>query len=327
MIEYGLLECTVTPGVKATETIRAMDIATGTAAPETTTAIKNQFGTAIAGSGPEFSAIAVAPSGTGTGTEVTFTGENFAAFGNDCQVTVLGVNSTSCTITATGATATFENGLPVTSAAAVPELALITCGTYTKSSTCDTSTAANGYENMNRIKATPTAAVEGIVNLPSIAGSGSAGEGIITPSTFGGGAEQIIAAPGLKASILAGKAKVEVCGRPCVLLEALSTADQVVCETPAIQTTASVNEFTIEDSAAITGELQESPAGIGALAFDGLNLPGARNSGTNCYIGTKFEGQNDSRYFVGVLNEVRFFMGTYPDKAVFNGKLKLQGSD
>lgn len=125
MIEYGLLECTVTPGVKATETIRAMDRATGTAAPETATAINNQFGTAVAGSGPEFSAIAVAPSGTGTGTEVTFTGENFAAFGNDCQVTVLGVNSTSCTITATGATATFENGLPVTKNAAVPELALI----------------------------------------------------------------------------------------------------------------------------------------------------------------------------------------------------------
>jgi len=184
---------------------------------------------------------------------------------------------------------------------------------------------------MNRIVVTPPAATEdgteAIINVPVIPGGGAAGEGIITPSSFGGGAEQIIQAPGLKASILAGTAKVEICGRPCVMIEAQSDADQVVCETPAIQTTASVSQFTIEASAAITGELQESTEGIGALAFDGLNLPGARNSGSNCYIGTKFEGQNESRYFVGVLEEVRFFMGTYPDKTVFNGNLKFQGSN
>lgn len=251
MVEYGLLECTVTPGVKATETMRAMDRATGTAAPETATAVNNQFGTAVSGSGPEFNAIAVSPDGK----EVTFTGENFVGFGPDCQVTMAGVNSTSCTLTPTGATATFENGIPVTATAAVPELALIQCGTFTKSSSCGASNAANGFEKMNRISATPTSTVEGIVNVPTIPGGGAAGEGIITPSSFGGGAEQTIQAPGLKASILAGKAKVEICGRPCVMTEALSTSDQVVCETPSIQTTASVSQFTIEDSGSIKGEL------------------------------------------------------------------------
>jgi len=76
MVEYGLLECTVTPGEHATETVRAMDRDTGTAAPETATAINNQFGTAVAGSGPEWATVVV---GNG-GTTVTFVGENIAAF-------------------------------------------------------------------------------------------------------------------------------------------------------------------------------------------------------------------------------------------------------
>ena len=62
------------------------------------------------------------------------------------------------------------------------------------------------------------------------------------------------------------------------------------------------------------------------IAFDGSNVPGPTGTGSNCYIGTMFEGDATS-YFVGFLTEVRFFMEYFPNKSVYSGKLTFQGSN
>jgi len=76
------------------------------------------------------------------------------------------------------------------------------------------------------------------------------------------------------------------------------------------------------EAAAIQGpELLES-GDFGGIAFDGHNIPGSTNTGSNCYIGTVFtEG------FVGHITELRFFMDFFTDRDARINYLKLQGSD
>jgi hypothetical protein len=106
----------------------------------------------------------------------------------------------------------------------------------------------------------------------------------------------------------------------------LSTSSEVKCAVPAIQSLGSVDTFTIDKAGTILGEILVSPTSIGDRPFDLLNLPGVSNSGSNCYIGTKFEGDDDN-YYVGKLSEVRFFIDWFADKAVYIDNLVLQGSN
>lgn len=111
------------------------------------------------------------------------------------------------------------------------------------------------------------------------------------------------------------------------MVDASSDASSFACKVPSIQSQSSINSFTIEESGPITGSPIQSDLGSNmGLAFDGNNLPAPTDTGANCYIGTMFEG-DDSGYMVGILSEVRFFMNYFADRSVYDGNLKLQGSN
>ena len=65
-----------------------------------------------------------------------------------------------------------------------------------------------------------------------------------------------------------------------------------------------------------------SAVSLEGILFDGNNVPGASGSAANCYIGAKFTDG-----FVGILDEMRFFMDYFPSKATFEGNLIFQGSN
>ena len=62
---------------------------------------------------------------------------------------------------------------------------------------------------------------------------------------FAGGCHRVVEAPGLTASIIAGRARIDVCGRECVLDESASTATEAACEIPYIQSLSSIESFYI----------------------------------------------------------------------------------
>lgn len=144
-----------------------------------------------------------------------------------------------------------------------------------------------------------------------------------TSCGFAGGCLLSVAAKGLKTSVVHGRAEIKVCGRKCNIDAAASTSDEVKCELPSIQSTASLDTFTIDPPGAIMGSRNlYSSADLNSVAFDGKNFPVAENTGAGCYIGTEFEGDS-AGHMVGILNEVKFFIDYFPSKAVYSGTLKL----
>jgi hypothetical protein len=115
--------------------------------------------------------------------------------------------------------------------------------------------------------------------------------------------------------------------------DSLSDASEVKCHVPYIQSLASIDTFTIDAEGSIIGDhtaagggLLQSSTSMGGLAFDGDNVPGPTSTGSNCYMGTMFEG-DATGYFVGKLTEFRFFMDYFSDKSKYQNNLMLQGSN
>ena len=124
----------------------------------------------------------------------------------------------------------------------------------------------------------------------------------------------------MKSSVVNKRAEIFACGLPCPIDEASSTAAEVHCEVPAIQTLESIKTFTIEKTGAITGNRNMTSSTAVDIVFDGSNFPSTSSTGSNCYIGTRFAGDSSS-YLVGVLSEVKFFMDYFSNKNVYNEKL------
>lgn len=215
--------------------------------------------------------------------------------------------------------ATFTDGMPVTETAVLPTLWLFDECNSSFETRC---VNPEGGTYKNGVVVTPETTTTGITNaLTATEGTSNA-----VSCSFGGGCLRSINAPGLTNSILSGHAEVTVCGLPCEINTDHSTFDEVQCAVPEIQTLASIDTFTVVKAGPILGEIMTSPTSIGNLPFDLENLPGIESSGTNCYIGTKFEGDDDN-YYVGYLSELRFFMDWFPDITLYMGNLVLEGSD
>ena len=184
------------------------------------------------------------------------------------------------------------------------------------------STLCSDNSLQTQIYATLATDLQGIINDLVVSNDGS---NTVTCG-FAGGCHRIIEAPGLTASMKANRARVDVCGFECVLDESASTASYAACEVPYIQTLSSIEQFHIIPPGVILGEVISSSDSFAELAFDSRNLPTASSTGADCYIGTMFPGDS-SGYMIGVLEEVKFFIDYFSDKSVYNGFLKLQGSN
>ena len=231
---------------------------------------------------------------------------------------VLGVLADSCVISdAMTVVATFTNGYPVTQTGVSPILRLV--------SACDAAMTDICYASTTKITnklmvAGPSTAIE-IANPLTVTNDASHA----LSCSFAGGCLRTIEAKGLKTSLDNGLAEINVCGRPCIADNDISNSNesQVKCAVPSIQSLASNDLFFIDKSGPIMGEILESnPTVMQGLAFDGANLPGPTSTGSNCYMGTMFEGDA-----TGFLTEVRFFMSYFSDIDVYNTKLMFQGSN
>ena len=92
---------------------------------------------------------------------------------------------------------------------------------------------------------------------------------------------------------------------------------------PQIQSIASLQVFTMEKTGPIIGDvILASSDSLSSVAFDGANFPVAAATGADCFIGTTFESSEyDS--FVGILEEVKFFIDYFSDKSVYAENLLL----
>jgi hypothetical protein len=105
--------------------------------------------------------------------------------------------------------------------------------------------------------------------------------------------------------------------------DADSTDEFVKCEIPYIQSTQSLNTFHIDKPGVILGDRPIfSDVSLRDAAYDGQNFPIAENTGTDCYIGTRFPGDS-SGFMVGILEEVKFFIDWFPNKATYESNLKI----
>jgi hypothetical protein len=73
-------------------------------------------------------------------------------------------------------------------------------------------------------------------------------------SSFAGGADFEIAAPGLTQDVLQGNAEVRFCEKLCTPKPSLSSADKYVCGTPPIATMKSNSEFFLTEEKNLYGK-------------------------------------------------------------------------
>jgi len=114
---------------------------------------------------------------------------------------------------------------------------------------------------------------------------------------------------------------LKVCERPCELIDAESTKDSVWCTVPGIPTKYSNDNYGI---ASVTENLDSKKhfgsdkASDVAKAFDGDLTSWVDDSREDCWIGMEFRAG-----YVGVLQQVKYFIGEIPDKAVFQDHLEF----
>ena len=318
MIEYSLLECTVkamelSAGTQLSVKNKETGAVTACGNADTT---KCQYSTFATSEGPTLDTLSL----DAAKETVSFTGTELMKLGTGlCEMEALGVQASSCAITsAQEGRATFDLGFPVADEPVVPTINLKgACGPELETRCINLATPVE-----NRVTVAPVEAIEGIANPLEITNDASQ----TLSCGYAGGCHRTIEGRGLATSMQANRAEVKVCGRPCILDEAMSTSSEVHCEVPAIQSTGSLESFEIFPSGPILGEVIASSSALSDVAFDESNFPVAESTGSDCYIGTTFDG-DASGYMVGILSEVNFFMDFFADKSVYNGKLKLQGKN
>ena len=157
--------------------------------------------------------------------DITFIGANFPTSGYTAEAIFFGVASNFAIITdANEVTATWDQGVPVTSVAHAPLLKF-------------TETATG---NIFYAKVDPTATLTNALNVFSTSSGLSC--------SFGGGCIFMVDAPGLGSSIEKNSTanNIQVCNQPCEYLKDQSDADTVFCKLDKLGTTYSNTQFAIE---------------------------------------------------------------------------------
>jgi len=250
---------------------------------------------------PTMTAITVASS-----TTLAVVGTNFPTSGYTCSVIFKGVTSTSATISsATGVTATFAQGVPVTTAEAT---AIIR---FTPTSRRMLSGTENFIEASTTVK---------LANAASVTASTSGLE-----CSFQGGCKYTVTANGLTSTLKANTAdKIDVCGETCVMDESSSDASKVDCTVPFVATTYSATNYKVVTAGAQHTGIWTGTASKTELArlIDGKNTIDLTDStSTNCYFQIAYKTAH-----VVVLDEAKFFVNELSNKTPFIG-LKFQGSN
>ena len=119
---------------------------------------------------------------------------------------------------------------------------------------------------------------------------------------------------------------VSICDERCEFVPDRSDSSKAVCELPKMSTVYSNANFKIETEKEdlrfrkVFGNLDDNTK----MVFDGLltMFPTISNSESECFVGGSFKAGH-----VGMLSQVKYFMGNIENKNIYVDKLKFQGSD
>jgi len=241
-----------------------------------------------------------------TNDQIVFTGTDFFTSAYSAHASFAGVPATSVSIdSATQVTATWVKGVPVASTSASPSL-------YFNSSSS---------EDLLHYASVPAAAT--VTNTLSMTQSSTA-----VSCSFAGGCLYEVAATGL-ASLLASNSSennITVCGNLCPYSEADSTVAAAKCKLPAMSTVYSNANYLIAQP---EDDLRNgSPFGTladASMVFDDDLLLAPTSPSTTsgeCFVGVGFKEGH-----VGLISQVKYFMGDTADKSAFVNATKFQGSN
>ena len=238
-------------------------------------------------------------------TTILITGTSFPTSGYDAVVIFKGVESSSSVITdATSILATFENGVPLSAIAAAPSVRFVP--------------TISG----RRLASLSEASIQLIASQISV---NIANTLTVTDSTSGlscsfqGGCPYTIKAAGLTASLKNSKtSRIDVCGNPCVVDAKASDASQTTCTLPYLATSYSAETFEIVTEGLIHDGTWTGTASAAELAklIDGKNMADLQDTNSSPYFQIKYKEN-----YVGVLNEVKFFISRLINKTPFVGNL------
>lgn len=231
---------------------------------------------------------------------ITFTGTNFLTSMNG-SATIAEVHADTVTVSTTEVVATWNMGLPPV-ASDVVDLFF------------HDEPAKIGYRASGTVNLT---------NPLSITGSSAA-----LTCSYAGGCLYEVQAAGLSSLLKqnATQNNIKVCDEVCTFLETNSTSDMAKCKLAKLSTVYSDSTFNISQ---VSEDLKTGlPFGTltdNLVPFDGTLVlkptEGAQVDG-GCHIGIGFKEGH-----VGLISQVKWFLGDISDKTVYSGEAKLQGSN
>jgi hypothetical protein len=237
---------------------------------------------------------------------IVFTGTNFFESGYTANASYGGAPADTVVIdSATQVTATWTLGMPPLGEALIPKL-------WFNNTSDGTIHVAYHDTSDSSLKVTKSLG----------AATGPTG----LECSFAGGCQLEVTAEGLS-SILKNDTVhnfISVCDEKCEFNETLSDSSKSVCMLPKISTVYSNQEFNIE---AAKDDLRfrrtfSNLKDIEKVFDHQLTLrPSYRSSNTECYVGGSFKENH-----VGMLSQVKFFMGDINDKTIYADILTFQGS-
>jgi len=144
--------------------------------------------------------------------------------------------------------------------------------------------------------------------------------------SFEGGCKyEVKATPGLS-SLLKSKPEynyIKICEKKCAVVAADSVSGTTVCKVPSVSTTYSNQNFKIEvpseslNSGVYFGNWEEKAK----LAFDNQIITKYESNSKVCHFGMVFK-----KGYVGMLEQVKYFLKEIPNRASFVDNLHFQGS-
>lgn len=231
-----------------------------------------------------------------SGTTVTFTGTGFLT-DHTGTATLAGIEADAVSVnSATEAVASFSTyGVPASTD--VPTLHFTHSLGYALYASVDSSVS---FEKVQDVTAS-TAGLE---------------------CSFAGGCTYAIEADGLYATLQDSANEIRVCGSPCELVDAESSASYAVCTVAELATTYSIDNYSITSARDLSGEevfADSDPE----LLHDSLTVESYTSDlADGCYFGMTFKDGH-----VAVLDEAKIFIGFLADKTPYVDQLAFQGSN
>lgn len=231
--------------------------------------------------------------------KISFVGTNFFTTGYLANASYGGAFADQVTIdSATQVTATWTYGLPPLNVDEVPSLWFNQTGTKVRHYAKTSATLKKSL--------TVTSATSGL------------------QCSFAGGCKLTVNADGLSTLLKNDSVNnfISVCDEQCTFVPEESTAQAAVCKVPKISTVYSNQDFKIETEKEDL-RFRKTFGTIHDLnkVFDHQLTVIPDNINSECFVGGSFKANH-----VGMLSQVKYFMGDIADKTKFVDKMKFQGS-